>query len=72
MPKDHKVEKIFKPLQSDADKQKNTIDAARAINEREAAARERKTARLRAARLAKEAEEPKKPTAIPRAVRKGH
>lgn len=66
MAKEREADRIFKPsLSSSEMKAKNTTRAAHMIVDEEAAARERKTARLRAARLAKETEEQAAPSAVP-------
>ena len=58
------VEGFFKPRLSGSElKAKTTTDVAHTIIKDEAAAREEKTARLRAARLAREAREQPAPTA---------
>jgi hypothetical protein len=58
MAKNSEAERIFKPSLSSAElRAKNTTHAARTIIDEETAKRERKTARLRAARLANGTEE---------------
>lgn len=57
---------IFKPLSSKAETRSQVTDnTARAIVEAETSARDKKTAKLRAARLAKEAVESEAPPPVP-------
>ena len=66
-------QKIFKPKPTATEtKQDATTRAARQIIDREAAARERKTERLRLARLASEATIPNPPPAQKRATMRKH
>jgi len=66
MPRGIKSDNFFKPkLSGSESKAQTTTNAARAISDKETAAREQKTERLRAARLAKEAELGERPAKKP-------
>lgn len=63
------MEAVFKPNKQES-KARTTDNAARAIIDQEAAAREAKTAKLRAARLAMEAEAESAPAPVKKTARR--